>query len=349
MRGKVISRAWRKTFSDFLTLRLTGTDALLKIQRLWGSLDNMKIKAITALMAIPPLMMELLVGNLSPAAFFNPLMFLILFMGYSIPVVLFRELSIRWKLDTRGIFILGIIYGIINEGLGAKTLLARTDLPTPSFNDFGFWGLNFPFTVYVLVIQSLVSLVIPIVMVHQFFPDIKGEYWLGKRASIILAALSATGITAIFFSPFPRHVNAAFFPLFLALMAVLACIARALPMTENKGKPGLKHLFLGMAFVIIYGIGLDFAAKLRIPLPLFFILWATITLLFSGSFSQPLFGLGVYMLFGLTGIISNVLLKGHGEGLVSGLLFEAFFMWIAWRLMREISPEKTPPVIDPTA
>jgi len=285
------------------------------------------------MMVIPPLMMELLTGNLSIASFFSPVVLLILFIGYSIPVLLLRELSVKWKLGTEGVFILGIIYGIINEGLGAKTLLSSTGLPTPSFNDYGYFGINLSFSAYVLVIQSLVSVVIPIRIVHHFFPEIKGQYWLGNITRLIFAALSILGICLIFFSPYPSKVNPLFFPLFIMVILALASAARSLSRGEEPDRPRIGLLFVGMSFVLIYGIGLDLIANLKVHLVLFFISWAAITLLYSRFFSHFLFGIGVYMLFGITGIINSVVVKGHPEGLACGLLFEAWFVCIAWRCL----------------
>ena len=306
-----------------------------------------RTKAILSIMAMPPLLMELLSGNLPGSVFIQPLYLIILITGYSLPVLIIRELSVRWKLGLAGIFTLGLAYGIFNEGIGAKTILLNQNVPVPSFDNYGYFlGINFPWAAYIMVFQAMVSVLFPILFVHYLYPDVKQVSWFGKKSTIALAVPSAIAGTIIFFSPVPFQAQPVYFPVFLVSMAVLAIVARFMPKSEGlkNARCGIKPLFLGIAFLALYALGLDLLANMKVELALFYSSMIGILLLFAFILKSKnwlttpallLFGIGVYMVLGITGTLSTVIIKGYPEGLITGPAFEIAFIWVALRIRKQ--------------
>jgi hypothetical protein len=305
-------------------------------------------RAALCLMIIPPLMMELLTGNLPVLIFFQPVIVLVLLFGYSLPIVILRDLSVRWNIGLIGTFVLGILYGIINEGLGAKTLLMNQNVPTPSFDNYGyFWGINFPFSAYVLVIQSLVSVAVPFLIVKYLYPELNNVPLLGKKTTIALSISCALVIIGIFLSPHPVQADPLYFIVFSVIGSALLLMARSARGPEESAyKCGINPLFSGMLFMIVFGIGLDLLASMKIPVALFFLSWfsilyAAFTYIKKKKWlSTPallLFGIGIYSILGITGTINMVILKDHAEGIFTGLLFEMAFIIAVIRINRRNS------------
>ena len=111
-----------------------------------------KTKAILTLMIISPLLAEVLTNSTPITSLINPVSLFILFFAYSIPILILREVSVRWKTGILGLFLMGFAYGLFNEAILAKTILLQTSVPVPTFDNFGFYlGVNFP---WLIVISS---------------------------------------------------------------------------------------------------------------------------------------------------------------------------------------------------
>src|SRR5215510_2761979 len=115
-------------------------------------------KAVFTLMLLSPVLAELLTASIPIVQFLSPGTFIFLLtLGYGIPVLLIRELAVRWQITSAGIFILGIAYGILNEGFWAKTFLLDSDLPLPGFGHYGYiLGISFPWAVTISFWHALV-------------------------------------------------------------------------------------------------------------------------------------------------------------------------------------------------
>ncbi len=298
------------------------------------------------MMASPPLFMELMTGNLPLRVFAQPVILLILLFGYGIPVLVLREVSVRWRLGPAGLFVLGAAYGLFNEGFGAKTVFSRS-IPVPSFDGYGqLLGVNLAWAAYFMPVHALASVVVPVLLVHHAYPAVKDAPWLGAGLTAFLGAFSGLFGAAIFFSPYPFQVER---PLqyFIALAACivgLAFAARLMPKTM--GQPaagfGFKPVFLG-ACAVFYLIGLDLLANMKVDVGLFILAWAGLLVIYAlalrreGWVSGPALaqaGIGVLMVLAVTGTINTVVLKGYPEGLASGPLFAAGLMWAAFRIGR---------------
>ena len=109
-------------------------------------------KALLTLILIIPFLTELMTYNMPVHIFFNPVTFLLLLVFYGLAVLIIRELSVRWKVGLIGIFIMGLGYGIYNEGIVAKTLFKTTTVPlTGAYGHYPLvLGLNWAFAIAIL-------------------------------------------------------------------------------------------------------------------------------------------------------------------------------------------------------
>ena len=80
-----------------------------------------KRAALFLLLATGPLA-EVLSENVQLLTLVQPLPFLLVTLTYGVPVLLIRELAVARNLNTMGLALLGLAYGILNEGVLAKTL-----------------------------------------------------------------------------------------------------------------------------------------------------------------------------------------------------------------------------------
>ena len=95
----------------------------------------MRIRAVFSpalvLFFLSPMIGELLSGSAPPAEFFNPLGFIMLAVLYGGGVLLVRELVHRWHRGWPTLLVLGVAYGIAEEGLMCKSFF------DPSWMDLG--------------------------------------------------------------------------------------------------------------------------------------------------------------------------------------------------------------------
>ena len=303
-----------------------------------------KLKAILLLIVLPPLMSELLSGWQPASQFFNPIMLIIVFLGYSLPVLIIREISVRRQIGLTGLFIFGMAFGIFNEGLGAKTILSNPHIVNPIYTDYGYiFGINFPFMITAMIWHALSSVVFPILIVHYLCPHVKDQPWIGKKTAIAISVLFSIFIAGVFFSPLPFAVPNAmlYFTIFVVSILVLSIIALIMPkLKELKGKSGIMPLFLGIAFLVVFGYGTTIIALQKMDIAIYFYFAIGVTLLFSLILTRwkslpglVLFGIGFYIILGIHGAMDAVS-KGFQEGIITAVIFEVFFILSAFRIMK---------------
>jgi hypothetical protein len=103
-----------------------------------------RTKAILTMSLLAPVLTEIVSGNTQPHALLNPKVSGFLMLAYSFPLLIVRELTWRWQLPAPGLFLLGLAYGIVNEGLLAQTLIRSEHVPISNFDHYLYAaGINF--------------------------------------------------------------------------------------------------------------------------------------------------------------------------------------------------------------
>jgi len=116
----------------------------------------------------------------------NPVLFF-LFLGaniglYGSGVILIREAMIRWKKGWASVFLLGVAYGIVEEGLALWTLFNPLAQPVGNLGFYGHWlGVNWVWTVGLLIFHSVYSIGLPIFLFGLAFPELKRKSLVSMR------------------------------------------------------------------------------------------------------------------------------------------------------------------------
>ena len=208
-----------------------------------------RVKAMITLVVIAPLLTELVSGNTPPHAFLHPSITLFLIGAYSFPLLVLREFAVRRRLASVGVFVLGLAYGLLNEGLIAQTLIRADRVPMPNFDRYVYGaGVNFSWLAVIVPWHALMAVLFPLALLAHWFPSCAGNPWLGRRA---FAALSGVLIACVTFIGFVRapHTQMRAFLLAMALLVALASILRGkrLALTEAPARRVLPFL-LGILF-----------------------------------------------------------------------------------------------------
>ena len=132
---------------------------------------------ITLLVINPPLFFLLLAANIGL---------------YGSGVILIREAMIRWKKGWALVFLLGVAYGIVEEGLALWTLFNPLAQPVGNLGFYGHWlGINWVWTAGLLIFHSVYSIGLPIFLFGLVFPELKHKSIVSMRG----IRISVLGLT----------------------------------------------------------------------------------------------------------------------------------------------------------
>ncbi len=110
----------------------------------------------------------------------SPLLFFGLLLAnlglYGSGVILIREAMIRWRKGWASVFLLGVAYGIVEEGVALWTLFNPSAQPVGVLGFYGHWlGVNWVWTVGLLIFHSVYSIGLPIFLFGLVFPELKSK------------------------------------------------------------------------------------------------------------------------------------------------------------------------------
>ncbi len=120
---------------------------------------------------------------------------------YGGAALLIRETVRRTERGWLSIAILGLVYGLIEEGFATQSLFnpnylsMNMHLLQPAYiPQFGIGGL---WTVYVLTLHVAWSIATPIALTEGLVPEKAGEPWLGRAGIVIAALLFIVGVAGV--------------------------------------------------------------------------------------------------------------------------------------------------------
>ena len=183
------------------------------------------LKPILTLLLITPCLTELLSNNLPPRVFFNPIVFLFLAtIAYGFPVVLLRESACRNRVGIPGLLCLGLVYGIINEGILAKTFYLAVGVLIDTFDHYGYMaGICVPWAITISVWHALHAMLCPVLVVYYFFPTHCDQPWLTRTSALWLAVPTVAMSTLVFFTRSKERAPGQL-PQFLLMLACMGCL-----------------------------------------------------------------------------------------------------------------------------
>ena len=202
-------------------------------------------KALLALVLSAPVLTEIVSGNTPAHALLDPRVLLFLLVAYSLPLLVIRELAVRQRLSTAGVFLLGLAYGIWNEGLLAQTLL-HLQVPMPQFDRYLYAaGFNFSWSAVILPWHAFLAILFPLALVPALFPDAARQRWLGKQAFVSLASvlIALELLISILRKPHPQMLA--------CLLAITALVSISFQFRREPVAAGKERRLLAFAFGIL--------------------------------------------------------------------------------------------------
>ncbi len=144
--------------------------------------SHSKIPPALALFIIAPVFGELFSGSSPLNEFINPLTFLTLALLYGCGAILCRELVVRWRKGWPSLLLLGLAYGIYEEGLLVQSFFDPTWMDLGSLAVYGrVAGVNWVWAEHLTIYHALVSIAASIAFVEILYPAQRRERWLKSR------------------------------------------------------------------------------------------------------------------------------------------------------------------------
>ena len=233
-----------------------------------------RIPPALALFFLAPAIGELLSGSAPPIEFFSPFGLLILPALYGSGAILTREMALRWKKRWPTILVLGLAYGIIEEGLMVKSFF------DPAWPDLGLLGIygrmagvNWVWSLFLTIYHAVYSIAIPIFLVELLFPERRDERWVGRRGMITLSLLLLAVVLFGFFALTPYRPPALPYLMALVMTVGLYVVARRMPAhwwtlrTEPTRRP-LWFGLIGFASTVVFFLLHWIFPENGVPVPL---------------------------------------------------------------------------------
>ncbi len=185
------------------------------------------LRPAVVLFFLAPASAELLSGSAPPVEFFNPFGLAIMSVLYGGGAILARELMLRWKKGWLSLFVLGVAYGIIEEGLMAKSFFDPNWPDVGVLGVYGRWaGINWVWTVQTTLYHTFFSIPIPIAMVEMLYPERRKDSWVtGLGFNCLAFLLVADVILGFSILPSPKKpYMPPFIPYLLTIVLVVLLI-----------------------------------------------------------------------------------------------------------------------------
>jgi len=217
-----------------------------------------KGRALWILALMSPTIAELLSGSSPLLEFFNPVGFPLLLGLYGAGVLIVRELSVIWKVGWAGVVVMGIAYGILEEGVAVKSFFDPEWMDLGGLGEYGrYLGTNWVWAVWLTIYHASVSITLPIIILTMLYPHLRDERLLTRsRFKLVLVILLIDVLVCtLLLNPYVP-----FAPMYvLSIVAVVAFImyAKHLPrsfMMPRAGQPTwspARFAVLGFLFLLV--------------------------------------------------------------------------------------------------
>jgi hypothetical protein len=159
-----------------------------------------------ALVALAPFMAELVSGSTAPQEWVLPPVFLTFMAIYGLSALAARELALRFRGGAATVLIVGIAFGIVNEGMAAHSLFNPTWPGVGVLGSYGRWeGVNWLWTAWIVPFHAVWSISFPVFLVGQVWPENRDRRLLTDRwlLYVIPIPIVVSVVTSLAFSSYP--------------------------------------------------------------------------------------------------------------------------------------------------
>jgi hypothetical protein len=310
-----------------------------------SGMDAQARRGALFLLVAPGLLAEVLSGNVVLTTWLQPLPFVLVALTYGVPVLLIRELVAARGLRILSIVLLGLAYGILNEGVLAKTLMQDAGPPLYDFAGYGRLGaLQTGWAIFIVPWHALHSVVYPILLCNWMFPAAANRPWFSSGRArwlhyVLLVIL--VGLYSLYFLSPPPGDLATFVGYAVASGGLVAAALRfrAGPRASYPAEAqqaSRTPALLGGCMLAFYLF--EFWSPGRIPFALFVALVAGVLALILSCIARSgwrpvpdllLFGLGDYLTFALFSMFVSLLsARDSLEALARGAIFLGLFLYL---------------------
>ncbi|HLM91828.1 MAG TPA: hypothetical protein VK424_07265 [Thermoplasmata archaeon] len=200
--------------------------------------------------------------------FFFPIQLAINVGQYTAGALLIREAVIRWHKGWGTVFLLGLAYGITEEGLGDNTLFNSHHGTDGVLGSFGrFYGVNWVWATGVLAFHVIYSIGLPLLLLRLALPETRGRTLLSRRGiglALTSLALATSVETVLVFGEFHFWMGSTLLVGSVIAIAILVGVAYRLPAgawaprdSAPTGRSGelmaIGFAFFPIAFLLEYG------------------------------------------------------------------------------------------------
>jgi hypothetical protein len=270
-----------------------------EIKKFWNFHIPEYWKEILLLLLITPFLTELLTNNIPARHFTEPELFLTLALLVYGPVLIFREIAVRWHLNLCGLILLGLAYGIYNEGLLGKTFF-QTHLPNPAFDNYGVvWNINLTWGIVIIIFHAFFAFLFPLIIIYNIFPSSAAKTWISVKWLTVYSAAFFIYISYNFFKKMQDPVGPLHFIILICVIAGLMFLSKKFvgELQFRKRKLSLWPLALyGLLFVTATFVVSNLIALTRIN-PFFFILYNLAILVFTIYLLNKKYGINELLIF----------------------------------------------------
>jgi hypothetical protein len=148
-----------------------------------------------------PMIAELLTSSAPPGVFFVPWIFALFVGFYGVGTLLAREAAARWNAGWPTIFLLGCVFGVLEEGLAAKTFF------DPGWHALGpleqhgrALGVNWVWTLAITLFHATYSVALPIVLARVLYPTQRRGPWVPGWGLVLLGAVFLMDLAVFHFN-----------------------------------------------------------------------------------------------------------------------------------------------------
>ncbi len=201
---------------------------------------------------------EILTGSTSVEGIWQyPLSFIAGLAFYGFQVAIIADISARYSLKLGTIYILGLIYGILEEGISIFTM----EVTYTHELWLTAYGLNLTWTIYVMMLHAVITVITTLFILRVIWPERLQNPILSRRDYMIVIPV----IIVIYYFLMVTSISAGrvpgILPVFLLILLLLLLIFAAwknsLPAKSGEAKR--------LGIQAEYGVLIPFAAGMIIP------------------------------------------------------------------------------------
>jgi hypothetical protein len=140
-----------------------------------------------ALFVIAPVFGELFSGSAPLNEFINPITFVMLALLYGCGAIIMRELIIRWDKGWPSLLLLGMAYGIYEEGIIVQSFFDPTWMDLGTLAVYGrVAGVNWVWAEHLTLYHALISIAATITFTEMLYPRRRRDRWVNSRTWWVL-------------------------------------------------------------------------------------------------------------------------------------------------------------------